>query len=304
MRVTGTAYHQGWSTDERQCVVWRDPMPSSGSDSLTRSPGGAREYTISSRRFRLRKIPVTVTPGMHGAVRPVVFPCRGVDPSKEGSVSFGVHGFVRAVDRRAFIDSDVLDVEYDRVFYPSWQFLGFAKEVSEPGDYILRTLGRDEVVVVRGEDGEVRALHNSCTHRGTRLCRASLGNTAHLRCSYHGWTFANDGRLVGVPALRSAYPPDFDRTEHGLPTARVVCRMGVPVRHLGPQRARPGRLPRRHRLVPRRPPRLRSGEWEVCGPPQRVRTKGNWKIPTDNFMRRRIPHAHHPPDRARPGDLR
>ncbi|WP_327152941.1 aromatic ring-hydroxylating oxygenase subunit alpha [Streptomyces tubercidicus] len=198
-------------------------------------------------------------------------------------MSFGVHGFVRAVDRRAFIDGDVLDVEYDRVFYPSWQFLGFAKEVSEPGDYILRTLGRDEVVVVRGEDGEVRALHNSCTHRGTRLCRASLGNTAHLRCSYHGWTFANDGRLVGVPALRSAYPPDFDRTEHGLPTARVVCRRGFLFATWDPNA-----------------PDLEdylgdiawyldalldcgAGEWEVCGPPQRVRTKGNWKIPTDNF---------------------
>ncbi|WP_399096436.1 Rieske 2Fe-2S domain-containing protein [Streptomyces sp. BBFR2] len=190
---------------------------------------------------------------------------------------------VTSVGRRAFIDSDVLDIEWERVFKPSWQLLGFAGEVREPGDYIVRTLGRDEVVVIRGEDGTVRALHNSCTHRGTRLCRASLGNTAHLRCSYHGWTFANDGRLAGVPALRSAYPPGFDRAAHDLPAARVVSRRGFLFATWD------ARAPELEEYLGEIAWYLDAlldcgaGEWEVCGPPQRVRTRGNWKIPTDNF---------------------
>ncbi|WP_255308236.1 aromatic ring-hydroxylating oxygenase subunit alpha [Streptomyces marincola] len=202
---------------------------------------------------------------------------------RRGSVSFGVDGSVRAVGRRAFIDDDVLGDEFDRVFHPSWQLLGFADEVREPGDYIVRTLGRDEVVVMRGEDGVVRALHNSCTHRGTRLCRASLGNAAHLRCSYHGWTFANDGRLVGVPALRSAYPADFDPGGHGLPTARVEDRRGFLFATW--DAGAPGLDEYLGEIGWYLDAFLDcgAGRWEVWGPPQRVRTRGNWKIPTDNF---------------------
>lgn len=184
---------------------------------------------------------------------------------------------------RAFLDEDVLDTEFDRVFRPSWQLVGFAGEVPEPGDYVVRTLGRDEIVVLRGEDGRIRALHNSCTHRGTRLCRATLGNTAHLRCSYHGWTFADDGALIGVPALRTACPPDFDRARHRLPAARLTDRRGFLFATWDP-----GAPDLEHSLGD-----LAwyldalldcgAGEWEVSGPPQRVRTRGNWKLPTDNF---------------------
>ncbi|MFE7133379.1 Rieske 2Fe-2S domain-containing protein [Streptomyces sp. NPDC057638] len=195
----------------------------------------------------------------------------------------GVDGLARTIDRRAFIDESILDIEWDRVFQPSWQLLGFSGEVREPGDYVVRMLGRDEVVVIRGEDGDVHALHNSCTHRGTRLCRASLGNTAHLRCSYHGWTFANDGRLIGVPARRSGYPPAFDRARYGLPRARVVCRRGFLFATWDPQ------APDLEEYLGDIAWYLDAlldcgaGTWEVCGPPQRVRTRGNWKIPTDNF---------------------
>jgi phenylpropionate dioxygenase-like ring-hydroxylating dioxygenase large terminal subunit len=60
------------------------------------------------------------------------------------------------------------------------------------------------MVVARGKDGVVRVLANRCTHRGNRLCNAEKGNSSSFRCPYHGWTFGNDGKLVGVP-MRDGY---------------------------------------------------------------------------------------------------
>ncbi|MDH6128346.1 Rieske 2Fe-2S domain-containing protein [Kitasatospora sp. GP82] len=187
------------------------------------------------------------------------------------------------LDRRAFFDDVVLDREFRQVFKESWQLLGFASELPDPGDYLVRRLGNDSVIVARDEQGGFSVLLNSCSHRGTQLCRATFGNAAHFRCSYHGWTFANDGRLVGVPSIRSNYPKDFRKQDHDLPRARVTCYRGFifatwsdqapPLEeHLGDFRWYLDAMLD-----------LAGGEWEVYGPPQRSVMKGNWKVVTDNF---------------------
>lgn len=186
-------------------------------------------------------------------------------------------------DRAAFTDAAVLRRERERVFGACWQLLGFTAEFPDAGDYAVRRMGGDEVVVVRDERGAINVLLNSCTHRGTQLCRASFGNAAHFRCSYHGWTFANDGRLVGVPALRTSYPPGFAKSRHDLPRARVAEYRGFVfatwcaeaaelVDHLGEFRWYLDAMLD-----------LPGCGWEVCGPPQRVVAQGNWKLLTDNF---------------------
>jgi nitrite reductase/ring-hydroxylating ferredoxin subunit len=77
-------------------------------------------------------------------------------------------------------------------------------------------------LVVRGTDGQVRAFLNVCRHRGNRLCRADDGNAASFTCAYHGWTYGNDGRLVGVPQLKEAYHGALQREEWGLvPVAQL-----------------------------------------------------------------------------------
>ncbi|MEE1784450.1 Rieske 2Fe-2S domain-containing protein [Streptomyces sp. SP17BM10] len=187
------------------------------------------------------------------------------------------------LDRRAFSDDAVLDRELRLVFRESWQLLAFASELPDAGDYLVRRLGDDSVIVARDEGGRFTVLLNSCSHRGTQLCRATFGNAAHFRCSYHGWTFANDGRLVGVPALRSNYPEDFRKDRYDLPRARVTCYRGFvfatwsesapPLEeYLGDARWYLDALLD-----------LAGGEWEVYGPPQRSVSTGNWKVVTDNF---------------------
>ncbi len=119
------------------------------------------------------------------------------------------HGLFR-VQREAFLDPEVLEAERARIFEACWLYLGHESEVAQPGDFRLRELGARRIVFVRGKDGVVRALLNSCTHRGAEVCRERSGNANSFQCFYHGWTFGNDGRLIGVPS-EEAYAPAFSR---------------------------------------------------------------------------------------------
>ncbi len=119
------------------------------------------------------------------------------------------------VCRRAFLDPDVLAAERERIFDHAWLYLGHESEVAAPGDFRTRELGARRIVFVRGKDRAVRALLNSCTHRGAEVCRERSGNARSFQCFYHGWTFGNDGRLIGVPG-DEAYAPGFSRERLGL----------------------------------------------------------------------------------------
>jgi p-cumate 2,3-dioxygenase alpha subunit len=122
------------------------------------------------------------------------------------------------VQRGAFLDPEVLEAERARIFDTCWMYLGHESEVAAPGDFRMRELGARRIVFVRGKDGVVRALLNSCTHRGAEVCRERAGNANSFQCFYHGWTFGNDGRLIGVPG-EEAYAPGFSRERLRLPEA-------------------------------------------------------------------------------------
>lgn len=139
-------------------------------------------------------------------------------PSGDGPLS---------VDRGYFADEDVWRRELERVFHRSWLAVAHESEVPDPGDYVTRRMGTDEVIVARGEQGQVAVLLNACTHRGTVLCKADRGNSANFRCGYHGWTFANDGTLRGVPRFRELYGGEFRKEDHPLVRARAGTYRGL-----------------------------------------------------------------------------
>ncbi|WP_433413263.1 aromatic ring-hydroxylating oxygenase subunit alpha [Microtetraspora malaysiensis] len=186
------------------------------------------------------------------------------------------------IPKSAYADDQVAAAEIERVFNRSWVFVGFESEIPERGDYVQRRLGSDQVLLTRSEAGSVHVLLNACTHRGTALCEATLGNTAHFRCSYHGWTFANDGRLVGVPGLRSHYSRDFDKARLALREARAESYRGFVFatwdREAPPLADYLGDI----RFYLDALLNISSSGWEVVAPPQRVRVRGNWKYFQDN----------------------
>src|SRR4051812_37015854 len=104
-----------------------------------------------------------------------------------------------AVHRAAYVDPGIYALEQERIFRRAWLYVGHESEIPAAGDYALATLGGDEILLVRQEDGSVAALHNRCAHRGARVA-VNPGKAARaLRCPYHAWTYRLDGTLLGVP---------------------------------------------------------------------------------------------------------
>jgi Rieske 2Fe-2S family protein len=108
--------------------------------------------------------------------------------------------------------------EQERVFGRRWLCLAREEDVALPGQFVVRQVGAESLILVRDQQGTVRAHFNVCRHRGTALCeeeRGTFGKT--IQCPYHAWTYALDGRLVGVPDLDQL--PDFCKDDHPLHAA-------------------------------------------------------------------------------------
>lgn len=112
-----------------------------------------------------------------------------------------------------FTDELVYEREVQRVWLGSWLFAGHASEVPEPGDYCVKTVGTQPLILSRDHARELHVLYDRCSHFGVRFCNLERGNAATFRCPYHGWTFGNDGSLKGVPyPARYPSPRDLKRT--------------------------------------------------------------------------------------------
>jgi p-cumate 2,3-dioxygenase subunit alpha len=120
-----------------------------------------------------------------------------------------------------FTDPDILALERRRVFEQCWIYAGHESEIPQPGDFRSRTVAGRPVILVRGSDGQVRVILNTCNHRGALVCLQTAGNTKSFQCPYHAWTYSNQGELIGVPG-EEAYSPAFDRRELALAQAPRV----------------------------------------------------------------------------------
>ncbi|MGJ3648387.1 aromatic ring-hydroxylating oxygenase subunit alpha [Sphingomonas sp. GlSt437] len=104
-----------------------------------------------------------------------------------------------------YTDPEYFEVEMARVIRPSWQIVCHESDIADPGDWRSIDYIGESVIVVRGDDGAVRAFANVCRHRAMRLVEGHAGCAKKLVCPYHAWTYELDGRLSGVP-MRRDYP--------------------------------------------------------------------------------------------------
>jgi choline monooxygenase len=111
------------------------------------------------------------------------------------------------------------------VFARSWQLVAHADLVRAPGDHEVAEIAGVPLVIVRGDDGRLRALHNVCRHRAGPLATCDGRAAQALICQYHGWTYALDGQLRGAPEMGRA--EDFDPAGIRLPQARVAEWQGL-----------------------------------------------------------------------------
>jgi anthranilate 1,2-dioxygenase large subunit/terephthalate 1,2-dioxygenase oxygenase component alpha subunit len=130
-------------------------------------------------------------------------------------------------------DAELYQEEQERIFRgPVWNYLGLEIEIPEPGDYITNHVGDTPVIVVRAEDGAIKAVVNRCAHKGSMICYQPSGHVAALTCPYHNWIYDFDGKLKSV-AFRhgvrgqGGMPADFDLAEHSLVPLKVATIRGM-----------------------------------------------------------------------------
>ena len=128
----------------------------------------------------------------------------------------------------------VFELEIEKLFHRGWVYIGHESEIPRPGDFVVRWMGRQSVILNRDADGKLHLFMNRCRHRAAALChQAASGNAEFFRCPYHGWTYKNDGALVGVPFPQS-YSEDFKREDLPLLSVELQTYRGFVWGNLAP----------------------------------------------------------------------
>ncbi|MSQ32383.1 MAG: aromatic ring-hydroxylating dioxygenase subunit alpha [Dehalococcoidia bacterium] len=131
------------------------------------------------------------------------------------------------MNRKIIVNEEIYKQELEQIFGRCWLWVGHEGQIPKNNDFTSIYMGEDPVLVTRDSKGKVHVFLNMCRHRGNRICRADAGNAPSFMCTYHGWTFATDGKLVGVPGYKEAYFEELDRSQWGLVEARVDTYKGL-----------------------------------------------------------------------------
>ncbi|MBB3047203.1 phenylpropionate dioxygenase-like ring-hydroxylating dioxygenase large terminal subunit [Litorivivens lipolytica] len=119
------------------------------------------------------------------------------------------------ISRRVWSDEAVYQLEKRAIFGKTWLFLGHESQIKSAGDFVQAYMCETPIILARGENGDIHASINSCTHRGLPVCRSDHGNTKRFICPYHNWSYSVDGSLVTIPQER-AIKCKPDKRELGL----------------------------------------------------------------------------------------
>lgn len=125
--------------------------------------------------------------------------------------------------RNIYTDPELFELEMRLIYEGNWVYAAHVSQLPKPNDFFTLRIGRQSVLLTRGNDGQVRGFLNACAHRGARVCREKTGNRKIHMCQFHGWCYNSAGALVNVKdEEQGAYPDAFDRSLLGLtPVARV-----------------------------------------------------------------------------------
>src|SRR5690606_29199085 len=184
----------------------------------------------------------------------------------------------REVSLSVMHDPELHMIEMEKIFAKTWLLLGHETEIPNSGDYVVRRMGEDEVIVARARDGKIHVSLNVCPHRGMHVCTAESGNAQVFRCIYHGWAFRPDGSFVGAPVEREKMHGELKTKEQlGLKTARVELYGGLIFANWDQQALSLadtlGDMKFYYDMLFARTDK----GLEVLGPPQRLIVDANWK---------------------------
>jgi choline monooxygenase len=119
-----------------------------------------------------------------------------------------------------YTDQRVFQLEQQTVFSGSWQFAARLDQLREPGRYVTTDIAGEPLVIVRGNDGELRGFFNVCRHHAAAVMTEPEGHATQMRCPYHGWTYSLEGDLKGTPDFTGVC--NFERTANGLAPVEIA----------------------------------------------------------------------------------
>ncbi|HCW01433.1 MAG TPA: hypothetical protein DGK99_08500 [Acidimicrobiaceae bacterium] len=174
-----------------------------------------------------------------------------------------------------YFSEEWYDREVETIFRREWLVATREEEIPNPGDYVRLDIVDEPLVILRDDDGVIRALSASCRHRGSELM-TGRGNCRRITCPYHAWSYALDGELIATPGMHEA--DGFDKADHPLPSVRAETWGGFVFINFDPD-AKPlleslGGLV--ERMAPYRMEEMKvTRKWEN-------RFNANWKIWVEN----------------------
>jgi phenylpropionate dioxygenase-like ring-hydroxylating dioxygenase large terminal subunit len=183
----------------------------------------------------------------------------------------------KTLPARYYTDADVFRREMETFFCGMWVCAGRSEQIANPGDFFVREVAGESIIVTRDASGAIHAFFNVCRHRGTQVCSEAEGKFAgRIQCPYHGWTYGLDGKLLGAPHMEEG---NFRREEYPLHSAHVDEWAGHIFLNLA-SRAQPlgeqlGDLPKK--FAPWRMEKLRMHKRMVYD------VQANWKLIVLNY---------------------
>lgn len=117
-----------------------------------------------------------------------------------------------------YLDQEIYHLEWKYLWSTHWLYAGTSASIPDKGDYFVYTIMNESIIIIRGDQGEILAHFNTCTHRGSVICTEAKGNAPKLTCPYHNWVFNKDGSLFKARLM----PDDFDKSIYGLRPCHVA----------------------------------------------------------------------------------
>ncbi len=194
-----------------------------------------------------------------------------------GEMSFS-GGVYRSLPSRAYCDQSVFAAEQDRIFKRSWHLIGHETDIPDFGDYVVEDVSGVSVIIIRGQDGAVRAFYNVCVHRGHELLNGK-GCTKKMTCPYHAWTYDTTGQLRAAPNATAF--PGFDKSQYRLRPVQVDLFFGLVLVNLDPDaRGLTEQAGSALREISDYAPNLAS--YKRADRTERL-ARANWKVVAENF---------------------
>ena len=122
-----------------------------------------------------------------------------------------------SLDQRFYTDPAIYDLEVEKIINRNWILAGHVSQLPESGDFKVLNVGQESAIIVRGNDGNLKAFANVCRHRGSLVCLEQHGHADKFQCPYHGWMYDIDGNLTAARDMHAS----FDKAAHGLKSVSI-----------------------------------------------------------------------------------